>query len=88
MKIRACLSAPAGWVVYLGELPTDDPNPMSLANVGRVVSLVRRRPDLTDGGRDLLVDIDGCDQQVWPLSIRDGPISLAAFQNMAEGGPR
>jgi hypothetical protein len=75
-------------VIYLGALPTDDPNPTSLANVGRVVSLVRRRADLTGIGRDLLVDIDGRDQQVWPLSIRDGPISLAAFENVTEADPR
>lgn len=69
------LADPAGWVRSLGALPTSDPDAASLANVGRVINLVRRSAALTGVEQRLLVDIDGRDCQEWLLSPRDVPAS-------------
>ncbi|WP_028936326.1 hypothetical protein [Pseudonocardia spinosispora] len=67
------LADPAGWVQSLGVVPTGDPDAASLANVGRVIGLVRRNASLTGVGQRLLVDLDGRDCQEWSLSPRDVP---------------
>jgi hypothetical protein len=61
-----------GSVCGLGSLPTDDPDPVSVANRGRITNLLRSNPGLVRP-RQLVVNIDGQPCTWLPVSGLLGP---------------
>lgn len=52
----------------LGSLPTEDPDPLSLANQGRITLLLRRRPETVRLRHELIVTTDGLTYACLPVA--------------------
>lgn len=52
------IDAHEGWEFDLGETGTDDPDPRTTANLGRVIKLIRQNAAIVSYGQELLVCVD------------------------------